>query len=152
MFQRVREKKLLNDKKTDIERLKPMESVSVDICYFEAVPYLVLVDEYSRYKAGWRIKDSSTKSVVNQLEQFFSVVGIPIILRSDGGPAFRNSFRKWCNSMGIIHSVSSPYHPQANGAAECGVREFKMLLKTTKAKGLKLRWLLLKLNNMQRQQ
>ena len=61
-------KKLGNERKVDLERLMPMEEVSVDLGYLERVPYLTLVDTNSGYKSCWRIKDSSTKSVVTQLD------------------------------------------------------------------------------------
>ena len=128
-----------------------MESVSVGLGYMERFPYLALVDQFSGFKTCWCLKDSSTKSVVTQLETFFSMTGFPVVLRSDGGPDFRQSLRRGYDGVGIIHKVSAAEHHESNGAAECGIRELKLLMKTTQAKKLALSKLMLQLNNLQRQ-
>ena len=74
-----------------------------------------------------------------------------MVIRSDNRSAFRKSFGKWCGEIGIVHTISAPYHTQSNGSAEWGDRELKMLLKKTKAKGLSLAKLILELNNMEHQ-
>ena len=54
---------------------------------------------------------------------------------------------KWCGGLAIEHALTAPYHPQANGAAEAGVRELKHLLKRTSAKGFSLSHLFFELNS-----
>jgi len=45
--------------------------------------------------------------------------GLPTVLVSDNGGEFtHHSFEAWLREMGIEHRLTSPYHPQANGACE----------------------------------
>ena len=78
-------------------------------------------------------------------------MGFPIIIRSDGGPCFKShAFQEWCRSLGIRHVRSAPGHHESNGAAECGIRGLKALMKTTDTSGFPLQKLILQLNNMVR--
>ena len=54
--------------------------------------------------------------------------GYPGSIRTDGGPQFRAEFSEWCSQRGIIHELSSPYHPQSNGHAEAAVKNVKQLI------------------------
>ena len=57
-YQRVPNKKLSNEGLVNIKYLEPMESVSMDLGYLNASkPLLLIVDEYSGYKAVWELKD-----------------------------------------------------------------------------------------------
>ena len=149
IHQNMRCKKKSNEPAVDVRKLEPLESVSTDIFYHGADAYQVVVDECSGYKCCWKIKDSSTKSVVNALETWFATTGIPVVICSDNGLAYRQSFVPWCQALGIQHHTSAPYHPESNGGVECGVRELKSLIKKTKAKGVNLTKLILELNNME---
>ena len=54
---------------------------------------------------------------------------MPVRLTSDGGPQFKSStFKTFCDEWGIKHDPSSPYHHQANGAAEAAVKSVKSLI------------------------
>jgi len=59
--------------------------------------------------------------------------GLPAVLVTDNGGEFvHHSFEAWLKEMGIEHHLTSPYHPQANGACERfnGTLQ-KLLLKLT---------------------
>ena len=63
-------------------------------------------------------------------------MGWPSIVRTDGGPQFRNEFVQFCEQNGIKHELASPYNPRANGLAESGVKVVKdLLLKCIGEKG-----------------
>ena len=95
--------------------------------------------------------DSKSESVIKLLEEFFSLVGWPLNLRSDGGPCFTaKDFEKFCFENGIRHCKSAPGHHESNGGAECGVREIKGLMKTTNKTGISLQRLISQLNSMER--
>ena len=116
-FKRVQRKKMGNEGKVDITKLKPLDSVAIDLGYLGINrPFLALVDEYSGLKQVWPIPDSKTRSVISVLEQFFSSMGFPIIIRSDGGPCFKShAFQEWCKSRGVRHVKSSPgYHESSH--------------------------------------
>ena len=89
--------------------------------------------------------------MIKVLDEFFTSMGWPITLRSDGGPYFSAKiFEDYCNRQGVRHSKSAPGHHESNGGAECGIREIKLLMKTTQATGLPWKKLILQLNNMNR--
>ena len=110
----------------------PMEKISMDLFHANKRNYLVTVDRYSGYFWVDALRDTSTKAVTDALDRITRVFGLPISCRTDGGPQFRGPFDKYCDSKGIHHEVSSPYHPQSNGHAEAAVKAAKyLILKTT---------------------
>ena len=59
---------------------------------------------------------------------WFNMLGWPKIIRSNGGPQFRSEFDEFCEEKDIVHELTSPYNPQANGLAEAAVKNCKHLL------------------------
>ena len=74
------------------------------------------------------LRKANTKTIS---DEWFVEHGIPISIRTDGGPQFRGPFVKWCGRHNIRHELSSEYHHESNGHAECAVREVKILLAKT---------------------
>ena len=134
----------------DLKHLEPMEAISMDLGYITlSRPILVIVDQFSGYKNVWELRDSKSTSVIKAVKEFCISFGYPIQIKSDGGPCFGSKeFAKFCLDSGIYHSKSAPGHHESNGGAECGVREIKLLMKTSKAKGMELKKLVMRLNNM----
>ena len=90
-FKRVQSKQLGNDAKADLVKLEQLDSVAIDSGYLGLQqPFLAFVDEFSGFKQAWFLLDAKTRSVISTLEDFFSTVGNPLIIRSDGGPCFRS--------------------------------------------------------------
>ena len=90
------------------------------------------MDRYS----GWPMvapipRRANTTTITNILDDWFVDHGLPISIRSDGGPQFRGPFDEWCRQNNIRHELSSAYHHESNGHAECAVREVKKLLAKT---------------------
>ena len=90
--------------------------------------WLVLADRYSGYVWNACIKDKCAETVVKQLRSWFIEFGWPNSLRTDGGPAYRNEFTRFCTANGIKHELSSPYNPESNGLAEAAVKNMKALV------------------------
>ena len=74
---------------------------------------------------------TDTKTVTDILEEWFIDHGDPVSIRTDGGPQFWEPFDIWCPKHHIRHELSSAYHHESNGHAECAVREMKKLLGKT---------------------
>ena len=79
------------------------------------------------------MKKLDTEAVTTILEDWFLEHGKPVSIRSDGGPQFREKFTQWCERQHIRHELSSAYHHESNGHAECAVREMKHLLGKTES-------------------
>ena len=76
---------------------------------------------------------TDTKAVTDTLDGWFLDHGVPISIRTDGGPQFRGPFETWCKEQGITPELSSAHHHESNGHVKCAVREMKKLLGKTKS-------------------
>lgn len=114
----------------------PWETVGLDLFQIKSAYWIAAVDQYSSYVLAAPLKKTDTTSLTTLLESWFWILGVPAHLLSDNGPQFRHNFRLFCDTFGIEHRPSSPYHPASNGLAEAGVkRAKKLLLKTIEEDG-----------------
>jgi len=112
----------------------PMEKMGIDLFHAGNSMYLVCVDRFSGFTLVKALKATTTAAVCNHLEEWFSLLGYPRFIRTDGGPQFRDVFRDWCVLHHIILETSSPYNPASNGLAEAGVKNAKHLLLKCKSR------------------
>ena len=114
----------------DPEPTRVFESISADFFHVAGRTFLVCADRLS----GWPHVSvcghtASADQLTRELRHLFSLMGVPAVLRSDGGPQFtaaktRRSLDKW----EVKHQRSSPGHPQSNGHAEAAVKAVKKLI------------------------
>ncbi|XP_045126111.1 uncharacterized protein K02A2.6-like isoform X1 [Portunus trituberculatus] len=103
---------------------RPFEDVSADLFTHAGKDYLIYADRLS----GWPCvaeygREASSRTTTKLLCRIFRDVGVPVRLRSDGGPQFTSStFRSFTQRWGINHVMSSPGYPQSNGHAEAFVK------------------------------
>ncbi len=115
---------------------QPFVDTSADLFSYGTNHYLVYVDRYS----GWPIveawnHDPTSQQVVQKLIPSFATYGIPVRLKTDGGPQFASKFFKDFALEWSIQLVnSSPHYPQSNGHAEAAVKAMKMLIIKTNCK------------------
>ncbi|KAK3875322.1 hypothetical protein Pcinc_019804 [Petrolisthes cinctipes] len=113
------------------------ESVSADYFHVAGRTYLVYIDRLS----GWPHvtacpRHASADHLIRVLRSVFADTGVPVILRTDGGPQFTSSsVRRFLARWGVEHRVSSPHNPRANGHAEAAVKAVKKLIMTTTERG-----------------
>ena len=106
------------------------ESLSADYFHVAGRTFLVYVDRLS----GWPYvtvcpQTASTDHLVKQLRQLFSQTGVPVTLRTDGGPQFVSStVRRFLDRWGVCHELSSPRDPRSNGHAEAAVKTAKKIV------------------------
>ena len=108
----------------------PFESVSADFFSTAGKSFLVYVDRLS----GWPVvaqcgSDTTTTATIAFFRKFFRDLGVPVRLRSDGGPQFASrEFADFLHRWGVRHEMSSPHYPQSNGHAEAAVKAVKYLI------------------------
>ena len=94
------------------------------------------MDQWSGYPLYQRMTSTTSALVIRVLCGWFNTLGWPSVIRTDGGPQFRNEFSQFCEQNSIKHKLASPYNPRANGLAESGVKVVKdLLLKCMGEKG-----------------
>ncbi|XP_064106762.1 uncharacterized protein K02A2.6-like [Macrobrachium nipponense] len=113
------------------------ESVSADYFHISGKTFLVYIDRLS----GWPYVSScngspSAAQLVSLLRPIFSDTGMPVVLKTDGGPQFASStLQHFLARLGMEHRVTSPYNPKANGHAEATVKIIKKLILTITGNG-----------------
>ncbi|XP_042228326.1 uncharacterized protein K02A2.6-like [Homarus americanus] len=100
--------------------------------------FLLHVDHLS----GWPYisscpRTASAAHLVCVLHYIFADTGVPVALRTDGGPQFTPStFRRFLARWRVEHRITSPYNPRANGQAEEAVKVMKKLICITTRNGI----------------
>ena len=80
---------------------------------------LTVVDEFSRFAFAFPCSNISAATVINCLNQLFTIFGIPSYIHSDRGAQFMSSeLKHYLHSKGIVTSRTTPYNPQGNGQCE----------------------------------
>ena len=126
---------MTNESRTPLSELEAMEEVGVDLADLGGKTYLVMSDRYSGYPFCTQIRNSTTQTVTEALENWFLDMGYPRKIRCDFGPAFRQRFGEYCSEKGIIWQRSSAYNSRSAGLAEAGVKRIKNCIKkATEAK------------------
>lgn len=91
---------------------------------------LLCVDHFSKMGFGKAVKAPTSENVVSFLEEIFGQYGKWEEVLSDQGKAFiGNKFVKFLEKKGVKQRLSTPNHPQSNGAAERFVRTIGQLLR-----------------------
>lgn len=116
---------------------RPFESVSADFFSIAGKSYLVYVDRYSGWPAvGHCGNDTTTSKTIQFFRIFFRDLGVPVRLRTDGGPQFTShEFKDFLKRWGVHHDLSTPHYPQSNGHAESAVKSVKHLIMKVSSNG-----------------
>lgn len=129
----------------------PWQLVSSDIFTFHGDDYLLVADHYSGFFDFRKLKATTTSEITYHFRDWFSFLGTPEILETDGGSQYTSyDFRTFATDWSLTHKISSPYHPQGNGFAERMVQSAKNLLKRCYLDKTDVRQALLMLRNTDR--
>ena len=94
--------------------------------------YIVNVDRYSGWPCVhmWNSNPTSAK-VINQLRKWFVDLGVPVRIRSDGGPQYGSAeYCEFLDRWGMnLPGLSSPTYAQSNNLAESPMKA--LVAKTT---------------------
>ena len=80
---------------------------------------LVVVDYYSRYYEVVIMHSTTSRRIINALNEIFARYGFPHSLKSDNGAQFvSEEFERFLQEANIEHRTSPPLWPQANSEVE----------------------------------
>ena len=117
----------------DFEATFSFQEISMDLFEYGGKFYLATVDRYSGWPCVtrfWRCPTSA--EIITASNEIFSTHGIPVRVRSDGGPQFKSrESLDFLTRKGTIWRLSSPQMPSGNGHAEAGVKAMKWLVAKT---------------------
>ena len=110
--------------------LRAFEAASADFCHHAGKTFLVYADRWSGWTEVYPVSSTTAKNTIRGFCHFFASLGVPVRLRTDGGPPFTShEFGQFLMRWGVQHEISSPHHPQGNGHAEASVKKMKLLIK-----------------------
>ncbi|XP_036325135.1 uncharacterized protein K02A2.6-like [Rhagoletis pomonella] len=106
---------------------RPWQRIHLDFAGpFHNATWLICIDAFSKYPFVTKMASITAKATIDALKVIFSVEGLPDTIVTDNGRQFSAAeFQVFCNSNGITHLTTAPFHPASNGEAERFVRTFK---------------------------
>ncbi|MCH2619858.1 MAG: transposase family protein, partial [Candidatus Poseidoniia archaeon] len=109
-----------------VKATRPFERISID--FKGPLPkakgtgnlyILTVVDVSSRFPWAYATKDQSAESVIECLEDLFTMGGAPQTIHSDQGASFLSKkVKDFLKSYGVHSAKTTPYNPRANGQCE----------------------------------
>lgn len=97
---------------------------------FRGQMFLLMVDAHSKWIEAHIMSNITAPTSIDKLRQVFAVCGLPDTLVTDNGMTFTSElFGEFMQQNDIHHIRTAPFHPAANGLAECAVQTVKEGLK-----------------------
>lgn len=91
---------------------------------------ITMQDDLTKYSYAVPIPNHEARTIADEILKFITIFGIPECILSDNGTDFTSNIMKELNKLfKIKHILSSPYHPQTNGALERSHMTLKEYLK-----------------------
>lgn len=101
--------------------LRKWHEVSVDHVgpFPDGKHILVIIDDHSRFPIVEVVNSTSAQTTIQQLDKYFAIFGIPSVVKTDNGPAFKShEFTQFAKYLGFKHRKITPLWPRANGEVE----------------------------------
>ena len=80
---------------------------------------LAIYDQHSRKNIQKISSDMTTNSAIRICQNLFAEYGVPKVIKSDNGPAFKShTWAEFARKYNFIHQKITPLHPESNAGAE----------------------------------
>uniref|UniRef100_A0AAR2K9W7 Integrase catalytic domain-containing protein n=1 Tax=Pygocentrus nattereri TaxID=42514 RepID=A0AAR2K9W7_PYGNA len=84
----------------------------------------------TRFPEALPLRKITSQTIVKALLKFFTTFGLPKVVQTDQGSNFTSKlFNQVSKMLGIKHEMSSPYHPESQGALERFRQSLKSMLR-----------------------
>lgn len=91
---------------------------------------LTIMCTATRFPEAFPLRNITARSITKALTRFFTTFGLPRVIQTDQGTNFKSSlFKQVLSLLNVQHVVSSPYHPQSQGALERWHQTVKCMLR-----------------------
>ena len=102
------------------------QRLHIDFAQKGRTTFLVVIDSYSTWLEVFEMRSTTAESTCTTLRTLFASYGLPEEIVSDNGPQFTSAvFKEFLKSNGVKQTLTPPYHPASNGAAERSVQILK---------------------------
>ena len=106
------------------------QSLHIDFAEKDGNDFLVVIDSHSKWLEVKHMTSTTSQRTIAVLRDMFSSYGLPDEVVYDNGPQFvSHDFTNFKKMNGIKHTITPPYHPAPNGAAERSVEILKQALR-----------------------
>ena len=106
------------------------QRIHLDFAELNKKYLLIVVDAYSKWLEVVEMPNITATHTIKELRRLFASHGLPEVVVSDNGPQLvSEEMKNFLRRNGIRHTLSPPYHPATNGAAERNVGTVKLALK-----------------------
>ena len=122
-------------------RFPPLEHIMMDFCTLILsregfIGLCITVDLASRAAVFFPVRDFPAASASAALSDWARRWGYPLVIHSDGGPAFASAeFEKFAAGHGALPDIGTPRHPRGRGQVEGLVGRVKRALRSLLPQG-----------------
>ena len=98
----------------------------IDFASIEGKDYLILIDSHSKWIEVELITTTTSSKTTEVIRHWFASYGLPMELVSDNGSQFTaTEFKDFLHRNRVKHTLTPPYLPSSNGAAERSIQIVK---------------------------